>query len=118
MIKNAIYRQDIEQIIDSDINWECFRNKSILVTGASGFLPTYIVYTLLVANDKFNLNLNVTGLVRSDQKIKLKYEGFINSPSFNIIVQDVSNPILNRKYNFIIHAAFRRLGEQPETGGR
>ena len=32
---------DIERIIGNDLPWEAFRGKTVLVTGASGMIPSY-----------------------------------------------------------------------------
>ncbi len=41
-----VEQRDIDIILNNPIDWECFRNKTILVTGATGRLGMYIVEAL------------------------------------------------------------------------
>ncbi len=43
--------EDFNQIKSSSIDWNRFENKTILITGANGFLPAYMVETLLLLNN-------------------------------------------------------------------
>src|SRR6187455_399372 len=105
MISNSIINQDIESIIESDLYWNKFSNKHILVTGANGFLPSYIVYSLLYANAKYKLNLKLTALVRNKEKALKRFEDFQSDSALIILEQDVSEKIIDNRFNTIIHAA-------------
>ena len=51
LTKNTIIDTDIEEIISEKLDWNYFAGKCILVTGANGMIPSYIVYTLLGLNE-------------------------------------------------------------------
>ena len=108
MINNTIINEDIQLIISEDINWDYLAGKTILVTGASGFIPSYIVYTLLELNLlKFQNNpIIVFALVRNKEKAEKKFNQFILRNDLKIIVSDVVEPIqLKENIDIIIHAA-------------
>jgi hypothetical protein len=50
MTTNKIIKEDLQAIYNSDIDWSFFYNKTILVSGANGFLPAYLVESLLFLN--------------------------------------------------------------------
>jgi UDP-glucuronate decarboxylase len=103
---HKIVQEDIELVVNHALPWDKFRGKSILVTGANGFLPSYLVYTLLRLNDKSNLGINVVGLVRNDTKAKNRFGDLLNRKDFQLLVQDVTSPITTTtKFSYIIHAA-------------
>lgn len=104
---NKIVEEDIERIIASNLDWEIFRNKVFLVSGASGFLPAYIVETLLQLNKKQKgFNVRVIGLVRNLDKAKTRFAHWSESPFLEIKQHDVCEPFSSdRKIDFIIHAA-------------
>ena len=106
-IPNQIILEDINNIISSTpINWNIFSNKRVLVTGASGFLPAYIVETLLHLNTSRNLNIHITALVRNQDNYNKRFPHHVNNPSISLLVQDVTEPIsLDLPHHFIIHAA-------------
>ena len=68
---NKIIEEDIQGIIASPIiDWERFRNKSVLITGANGMLPSYMVFTLLFLNKNNNMNINIYALARNEEKLQ------------------------------------------------
>lgn len=105
---NNIVEKDIDKILEAHIDWQRFEGKTILVTGANGMLPSYIVLSLLRLNKKKILNkpCRVIALVRNMQKAHRVFNGEIDDTSLSFLVQDVSRPIsINAKVDFIIHAA-------------
>lgn len=45
---NRIIKEDMEYIYQFNPEmWEAFRNKTVLITGAYGMLPSYMVYMLI-----------------------------------------------------------------------
>lgn len=103
---NEIIKADIEKILSSSIiNWTRFRNKNVLITGANGMLPTYLVFTLLALN-KYGYNVNVYALVRNKEKAEAKFDDFLHDPCLHLIVQDVAKSVsIDESIHFIIHAA-------------
>lgn len=100
-----IVREDIINIINSNVDWERFRNKTVLVTGANGMLPSYMVLTLLSLKEYKNIYVRVLALVRNRNKAERVFQDVL-SDQLSIIVQDVSFPIIcDEPIDFIIHAA-------------
>lgn len=104
---NTIIEQDLERITNSElVNWERFKNKTILVSGANGMLPSYMVETLLFLNEIRNYNIKVVALVRNIEKAKNVFEDYENNCKLEFLVQDVTQPIqYEGTINFIVHAA-------------
>ena len=103
---NNIIKEDLDYIISQDLKWERFRNKTVFISGATGFLPAYLIYTFLYLNDKLNLDLKVIGLARNESKAKEKYSAELKRKDFLLLYQDVCESVnYNEKIDFIIHAA-------------
>jgi UDP-glucuronate decarboxylase len=103
---HPIITEDLDYIISQKLPWDNFKDKTILITGANGFLPSYIVYTLLRLNDDFQLNLKVIALVRNKSKALDKFAFLIQRNDFELLVQDVCKPIeIASEIHYIIHAA-------------
>jgi len=103
---HEIIYNDLIQVIESNLDWDRFKNKTILITGANGFLPAYMVYGFLLLNDHKNLNIKVLGLVRNEEKARLKFGDLLQRPDFEFLVQDVKEPIItDQPIHFCIHAA-------------
>ena len=106
-MKNEIIHEDIETIASESLEWSKLEGKSILITGANGFLASYVVKTLLYLNDVlFKKKATVLALVRNIDKAKSKFEQYVDCDGLKFIHQDISNPFdLKETVDYIIHAA-------------
>ena len=101
---NSIISEDISAILNRINNCERFKNKTILISGANGFLPAYIVETLLGLAPTFNTK--VIALVRNRQKANKRFQNYLSNSNLEIIEHDVCNEFTyQHKIDFIIHAA-------------
>lgn len=97
-----IIEEDAIQIITTN-EIDKLKNKTVLITGATGMIGSYFVNTLIVANEKYNMNINILALARS----KNKFANYIlDNQRVTILEQDVINPITYEgNIDYIIHAA-------------
>lgn len=107
MTSNKIIKEDLLNIYNSKIDWSLFRKTSILITGANGFLPAYLVEFFLYLNTKDpSINLNVFGLVRNEEKAKVRFREYLEYKNFKLIVQDVCDEInIKENIDYVFHAA-------------
>jgi len=107
MAINKIIQEDLEIITSANIPWSDFAGKTILVSGANGVLPSYMVETLLFLSAHVLLNkCRVIALVRNEEKAKKRFADYLNRDDLFIIVQDVCAPIrISEKIDYIVHAA-------------
>ena len=107
MTNNKIILEDLNQITDAPIDWGRFNDKTILISGANGFLPAYMVETLLFLNHKGLISgVKIIGLVRNIDKAKTRFKHYLNDDNLEFIVQDVCEPVkIDKKIDFVIHAA-------------
>jgi len=107
-IDNEIYKEDLEYILNNErIKWLLFKNKTILITGATGLIGSLLVKTLLFANQGLNLNCHIVGIVRNSQKVSDMYEAqFMQDDNLEFIYVDVCKPInYSGRIDYIIHTA-------------
>ncbi len=107
MTKNQVILQDLHQIAGAPIDWSRFSGKTILVSGANGFLPAYIVETLLFLAEKGIIrNVKILALIRNHEKAKERFKDYRDNENLEFIVQDVCLPLeTDYRPDFIIHAA-------------
>jgi UDP-glucuronate decarboxylase len=88
------------------LNWEKFEKKTVLVTGANGYVPSYFVNTLMKRNELFNDDIKVIALCRNEKSAREKFASFLDNANFELIIQDVTDPLAyGKKINYYIHAA-------------
>lgn len=103
---NEIVLQDINRIIDYDISWDKFEGKKILVTGATGLIGSYIIFSFLERNKKYNANIHIVAMVRNLEKGKSKFADYVESDKIEYLVGDVTKPIKEDiAVDYVIHCA-------------
>lgn len=101
-----IEKRDIDIILNNPIDWEKFRNKTILVTGATGRLGMYIIEAMIKADIDWNLNLNIIALARSEKKMDQIFGEDLKLPNIGVLIQDITEPISwNENVDYIFHTA-------------
>jgi len=104
-LMNRIIEEDLQAIVAAPLPWSKLAGKTVLISGAGGFLPAYLVRTLLALREKQNPT-RVIGLVRDEQRARLRFGRWLDLPDLRLLVQDVSQPVqLDEPVDFIIHAA-------------
>ena len=93
-------------------NYKKLKNKIFFITGATGFIGKWILGALLLANDKFSLNLKIYILSRNPELFKSKNKIFGNHASVFFLKGDIRKDLDTRlisklpyQFDYFIHAA-------------
>lgn len=101
-----VEQRDIEIISKNPIDWEIFRNKTVLVTGATGRLGMYFVEAISKANIDWNLNITILLLARSREKLQEVFGRSLSLPYIYVLIQDIVEPICWKgSIHYIFHTA-------------
>lgn len=99
---NKIILDDCKEIIQNN-EVEKLRNKTFLITGASGMIASYIAYVLKTLNNQYDMNIKMILNVRNKNKLS---EELLTDANVQVIVQDVINRFsIDSTVDYIIHAA-------------
>jgi len=104
----TIVGNDLKYITSAKLPWKTLGNKSVLITGANGFLPAYMVEVLLYLNDTILRNDEVTvyALARNRRNAEERFRKYLHRKELVFIIQDVVNPIaISSPINYLVHAA-------------
>lgn len=103
---HPVVAEDLAHIAAQNLDWERFRGKAVLVTGAGGMLPAYMVETLLVLNRTHGLGCQVIGLVRNPNKARQRFRDHLSDPMLVLVEADVAAGIpVEKPCDIVIHAA-------------
>ena len=103
---NNIVQEDMKDIYEQKILFDKLKSKSVLITGATGMLATYIIYFLYYLNINKGSNIKVYALARNKKKVEEIFNTLIEDKNFIIINQDVTKEILiDEKIDYIFHLA-------------
>ena len=101
-----VEQRDINIIRNNPIDWEKFRNKTVLITGATGRLGMYLVEVISKADIDWNLNITIIALARNEKKLYNVFGASLNLPNIVTMVQDIIEPIeWKGDLHYIFHTA-------------
>ena len=105
-MRNFVVNQDLKEIVSENLSWERLFNSTILVTGASGILPSYMVETLLYLNEIKQANITVVGIIRNEEKARKRFAHYAERRDLILIKHDIRLPFTYEgKVDYVIHAA-------------
>lgn len=103
---DKIVQEDMVSIYAQKTIWNDLKEKTILVTGASGMLATYLVFFIMYLNHSLDYRIKVIALVRNEEKAWGKFGDFRMNKYFRLLVQDVCSPMdINERIDYIVHLA-------------
>ncbi|MBO6209663.1 MAG: NAD-dependent epimerase/dehydratase family protein, partial [Schwartzia sp.] len=115
---NTIIHDDAMRIISEGIPFEKLYGKTVLISGANGYVPAYFVHTFVALNDYKNANIHIIALCRSRERAESRFSEYMGRDDFEILLQDVCERIdAGRDIHIFVHAAspagIRKRHENP-----
>ena len=109
------YIKDLNTAIKESVGIEKIKDKTILITGATGTIGSFLVDMLLEYN-KLNANINVIAAGRSLKRLQDRFD-MIKSNKLQYLVYDILEPIqFNFSVDYIIRVQKHEAGMQERTG--
>lgn len=103
---NKIREEDINHVIFK-LPFKMFENSTFLITGANGFLASYMVDVLMHLKSKGLVKkCSVIALCRNRKKAEHTFKEWMNEENFHILIQPVEERVCYKgRIDYIIHAA-------------
>ncbi len=106
VLNDNVFQEDLENIASSQIPWNKFNNKNILITGATGLVGTALTKALCCVNRIHNLKIGIYLCVRNPEKAGEIFGNLIERENITLIVGDICDEIkTDDKIDYIIHTA-------------
>lgn len=108
MLNHSIYRNDIETVANLPYNWEKLKNKTIMISGATGMIGSFLIDVLMYRNQQFQDNCKIVALGRNPKKAEVRFQHHWKSSEFMFIVQDINHSLSEiniSQLDFVFHAA-------------
>ncbi len=90
----------------ADLPWRQLDGKTVLITGATGMLASYVAWLLLFLREQSGIRVSVVALCRDARKAEAYFGPFAGRPYFRLLLQDVCDPICyNGTVDYVFHLA-------------
>lgn len=105
-MRSKVIIEDLQRISEAGLPWQQLEGKTILVTGATGMLASYITWLLLYLHECKGVSVSVMALCRNAQKAEQYFGEYVGKPYFHLMMQDVCDPIrYDGNIDYIFHLA-------------
>ena len=89
---DAVLQDDLEAIANSDLQFEKFKNATILITGGTGLIGSQLAKALVACNRIRNLNSKICILVRSVEKAESIFGDLLKRNDVEVVKGDILDP--------------------------
>ena len=107
LYENNLYLEDLNHVASLDLPWEKLQDSSVLLSGATGLLGSFLVDVLMVKNSK-GLNCCVYALGRSERKAAERFSKWWGDKKLVFLPYDVNVPFVRDdlgKIGYVLHLA-------------
>ena len=104
---DELVREDYEELINSDyLDWSCFENSSVFITGATGLIGSLLTKLFAYYRESRNTKMKIIIHARNQEKVKAVFGELLFCDYFSVVYGDIEDPIaLDDEVDYIFHAA-------------
>jgi len=108
LIDDLTYQQDLKQVADLPLPFDRLNHKTILITGATGMIGSYLIDLLMRMNQTDHRGIQIIALGRDLDKAKHRFPTYFTDPLFRFVAGDINDASAFKTIDtadFILHAA-------------
>lgn len=103
MQAHKLYYEDVAWAAQSKLPWEKLEGKSVLITGASGLIGTFLIDVLMYRNENCDMNCRIYAVGRNQTKAAGIFSSWWDSQRFTFLAHDINLPMPEEPFNGRIH---------------
>ena len=108
LIENALYQEDIMNVVAQPVPWDKLQDKTLLISGATGLVGSFFRDVVMFLNKERNLNCKIYALGRNEDKAKSRFGYCYESYLFQFISYDINLPFVRNDIgdvDYVLHLA-------------
>ncbi len=107
LFNNNLYIEDLCYVADLELPWEKLQGKSVLISGATGMVGSFLVDVLMTKNET-GLDCMIYALNRNEQKAASRFSKWKESHFLKLIPYDIQKPLIRDDLGaieYVLHMA-------------
>lgn len=107
LYNNTLYMEDVDQTAKLPLPWEKLSGKTVLLSGATGLLGSFLVDVLMSKNE-CGMNCSVYALSRNETRAKERFARWNSNRLLRFIPYDINKPFVDNsvgKTDYLLHLA-------------
>lgn len=108
LLENKLYKEDLVYVAGLDLPWKKLKDKSILLSGATGMIGSFLIDVIMYKNLHDNLECHVYAMGRNEEKARKRFEEYWENKLFDFVQHDVNKSmdcLEIDEINFVLHLA-------------
>ncbi|WP_034445663.1 NAD-dependent epimerase/dehydratase family protein [Butyrivibrio sp. AE2032] len=108
IIDNSLYLEDVKYVANLDLPWDKLKDKSVLLSGATGLIGSFLVDVIMLRNREYGMNTRIVALGRKEETVRERFPYCFDEEWFEFIKQDLNEPVVlsdQMKASFVLHLA-------------
>ena len=108
LYSNKLYMEDVYRVGALDLPWSKLQDKSVMLSGATGLLGSFLIDVILEKNNTDDLNCTVYALGRNEHKAQERFLEYMDDNHLFFISYDVQKPFIRDdlgNVDYVLHLA-------------
>ena len=108
LYQNNQYLYDVRYVAGLKLPWDKLKNKSIMISGATGLIGSFLIDVLMEKNSSEDLGCIVYALGRNEQKARMRFSKYFDNQQLVFIPYDVNKPFIRddlETVDYVLHLA-------------
>lgn len=108
LLDHELYISDVKAVAEASLPWDKLVNSSLLISGASGMIGSFLIDVIMFINRYGNMNCKVYALGRNEERARQRFDYCWDAGTFQFISSDINEPLLKDdidKVDYVLHMA-------------
>ena len=108
LYNNERYMEDVRFVAGLNLPWETLRSKSIMISGATGMIGSFLVDVILEKNASEDFDCTVYALGRNEGKLKSRFSKYADDSHLVFLQYNIQEPLVCENIgtvDYVLHLA-------------
>lgn len=102
------YQEDVSYVAGLDLPWSKLQDKSVMISGATGLIGSFLVDVIMYRNLHMGMNCKVYALGRNEERAKERFGYCCAEETYQFVPYDINQPLVREglgTIDYILHLA-------------